>query len=39
LKEKNDGIMSFGNDGSSKIVASCTVTLGSKDALEKCVDG
>ena len=37
LKEKKDGIMSFGNDGSSNVIGSGTVTLKSKDALAKNV--
>ena len=30
LKEKKDGIVSFGNDGSSNVIGSSTVTLGKK---------
>ena len=30
LKEKNNGTVSFGNDGSSNVIGSGTVTLGSK---------
>ena len=37
LKEKNDGNVSFGNDGSSNVIGSGTVTLGSKDVLAKNV--
>jgi len=37
LKEKKDGTMSFGNDGSSNVIGSCTISLGSKDALAKNV--
>lgn len=37
LKEKKDGIVSFGNDGASNVIGTCTVTLGSKNALEKDV--
>ena len=37
LKEKKDGTMSFGNDGSSNIIGVGTVTLGSKNALAKDV--
>ena len=33
LKEKKDGTVSFGNDGSSDVIGSGTVTLGSKDSL------
>eukprot|EP00253_Pinus_taeda_P005134 PITA_05134 len=35
LKEKKDGTMSFGNDGSSNFIGSGTVSLGRKDALDK----
>ena len=35
LKEKKDGTMSFGNDGSSNVIGSSTVTLERKDALAK----
>ena len=34
---KKDGTVSFGNDGSSNVIGSGTVTLGSKDALAKNV--
>ena len=37
MKEKKDGTVSFGNDGSSSVIGSGTVTLGSKDALAKNV--
>ena len=37
LKEKKDGTISFGNYGSSNVIGSGTVTLGSKDALAKNV--
>ena len=37
LKEKKDGTVSFGNDGSSNVIGSSTITLGSKDALAKNV--
>ena len=37
LKEKKDGTVSFGNDGSSNVIGSGTVTLGSKDFLAKNV--
>ena len=37
LKEKKDGTVSFGNDGSSNVIGSSTVTLRSKDALAKNV--
>ena len=37
LKEKKDGTVSFGNDGSSNIIGSGTVTLRRKDALAKNV--
>jgi len=33
LKEKNDGIVSFGNDGSSNVIGSGTIILRSKYAL------
>ena len=36
-KEKKDGTMSFGNYGSSNVIGSGTVSLGSKDALAKNV--
>ena len=35
LKEENDGTISFGNDGSSNVIGSSTVTLRSKDVIEK----
>ena len=35
LKEKKDGTMSFGNDGSSNVIGSSIFTLGSKYALAK----
>ena len=37
LKEKKDGTISFGNDGSSNVIGSGTVTLGSKDVIAKNV--
>ena len=37
LKEKKDGTVSFGNDGSSNLTGSSIVTLGSKYALAKNV--
>jgi len=37
LKEKKDGTMSFGNDGSSNVIGVGTITFGSKDALAKDV--
>ena len=37
LKEKKDGTVSFGNDRSSNVIGSGTITLGSKDALDKNV--
>ena len=37
LKEKKDGTISLGNDGSSNVIGSGTVTLGRKDALAKNV--
>lgn len=37
LKEKKDGTVSFGNDGSLNIIGAGTITLGSKDALAKDV--
>ena len=37
LKEKNDGIVFFGNDGSSNVIGSGIVTLRSKYALAKNV--
>ena len=37
LKEKKDGTVSFGNDGSSNVIGSGTITLGRKDALAKNV--
>ena len=40
LKEKKDGTISFGNYGSSNVIGSGTVTLGSKDALaQECSIG
>ena len=33
LKEKNNGTVSFGNDGSSNVIGSGTITLGSKDVI------
>lgn len=35
LKEKKDGTLSFGNDGSSNVIGASMVTHGSKDALAK----
>ena len=35
LKEKKDGTVSFGNDGSSNVIGLGTVNLGRKDALAK----
>ena len=35
LEEKKHGTVSFGNDGSSNVIGSGTITLGSKDALAK----
>ena len=37
LKEKKDGTVSFGNDGSSNVIGSGTVTLGIKDVLAENV--
>ena len=37
LKEKKDGTISFGNDGSSNVIGSGTITLGSKDVIAKNV--
>ena len=37
LKEKKDGTVSFGNDGSSNVIGSGTISLGSKDSLAKNV--
>ena len=37
LKEKKNGTISFGNDGSSNVIGSGTVTLGSKDVITKNV--
>lgn len=37
LKEKKDGTMFFGNDGASNVIGTSTITLGSKDALQKDV--
>ena len=37
LKEKKDGTISFGNDGSSNVIGSGTITLGRKDSLAKNV--
>ena len=37
LKEKKDGTISFGNDGSSNVIGSSTVTLRSKDVIAKNV--
>ena len=37
LKEKKDRTTSFGNDGSSNVIGSGTVTLGSKDIIAKNV--
>ena len=37
LKEKKDGTVSFGNDGSSNVIGSGTVTLKSKDVKAKSV--
>ena len=37
LKEKKDGTVSFGNDGSSNVIGSGTVTLESKDVIAKNV--
>ena len=37
LKEKKDGNVSFGNDGSSNVIGSGTITLERKDALDKNV--
>ena len=37
LKEKKDGTVSFGNDGSSNVIGLGTITLESKDALAKNV--
>ena len=37
LKEKKDGTISFGNDGSSNVIGSGTVTLRSKDVITKNV--
>ncbi len=35
LKEKKDGTVSFGNDGSSNVIGSGTISFGSKEALAK----
>ena len=37
LKEKKDGTVSFGNDGSSNVIGSSTVSLRRKDVLAKNV--
>ena len=37
LKEKKDGTVSFGNDGSSNVIGSGTITLGRKDVIAKNV--
>ena len=37
LKEKKDGTVSFGNDGSSNVIGSGTITLISKDVIAKNV--
>ena len=37
LKENKVGTVSFGNDGSSNVIGSSTVTLGSKDVIAKNV--
>ena len=37
LKEKKDGAISLGNDGSSNVIGSGTITLGSKDFIAKNV--
>ena len=37
LKEKKDGTVSFGNDESSNVIGSGTITLRRKDALAKNV--
>jgi len=37
LKEKKDGTVSFGNDGSSNVIRSGTVTLGRKGVIAKNV--
>ena len=37
LKEKKDGTVSFGNDGSSNVIGSCTITLGRKYVIAKDV--
>ena len=34
-KEKKNGTVSFGNDGSSNVIRSGTVTLGTKDVITK----
>ena len=35
MKEKKEGTVSFGNDGSSNVIGSSTVTFGSKYSLAK----
>ena len=35
LKEKKDQTVSFGDDGSSNVIGSGTITLGRKDAIAK----
>ena len=37
LKDNKDGTISFGNDGSSNVIGSRTVTLGRKDVIAKNV--
>ena len=37
MKEKKDGTISFGNDGSSNVIGSGTITLGSEDVIAKNV--
>jgi hypothetical protein len=37
LKKERDGLVSFGNDNSTKIIGKGTVKLGSKDAMEENV--
>ena len=37
LKEKKDGNVSFGNDGSSNVIGSITITLRRKDVVAKNV--
>ena len=37
LKEKKDGTVSFGNDGSSNVIGSGTITLGRKGVIAKNV--